>query len=56
MNIDGLGVKVVEQLYDNQLIENVADIYKLQKEQLLPLERMGEKKVTNLLTAIENSS
>lgn len=31
MNIDGLGVKVVEQLYDNQLIENVADIYKLQK-------------------------
>ena len=55
MNIDGLGVKVVEQLYDNQLIENVADIYKLQKEQLLPLERMGEKKVTNLLTAIENS-
>ena len=55
MNIDGLGVKVVEQLYDNHLIENVADIYKLQKEQLLPLERMGEKKVTNLLTAIENS-
>lgn len=55
MNIDGLGVKVVEQLYDNQLIENVADIYKLQKKQLLPLERMGEKKVTNLLTAIENS-
>lgn len=55
MNIDGLGVKVVEQLYDHQLIENVADIYKLKKEQLLPLERMGEKKVTNLLTAIENS-
>ncbi|MDE5977413.1 MAG: NAD-dependent DNA ligase LigA [Turicibacter sp.] len=55
MNIDGLGVKVIEQLYDNQLIENVADIYKLKKEQLLPLERMGEKKVTNLLTAIENS-
>ena len=55
MNIDGLGVKVVEQLYDNQLIANVADIYKLEKEQLLPLERMGEKKVTNLLTAIENS-
>lgn len=55
MNIDGLGVKVVEQLYDNQLIANVADIYKLQKGQLLPLERMGEKKVTNLLTAIENS-
>lgn len=55
MNIDGLGVKVVEQLYEHQLIQNVADIYKLRKEQLLPLERMGEKKVTNLLNAIENS-
>lgn len=55
MNIDGLGVKVVEQLYEHQLIQNVADIYKLNKEQLLPLERMGEKKVTNLLNAIENS-
>lgn len=55
MNIEGLGVKVVEQLYVNQLISNVADIYKLKKEQLLPLERMGEKKVSNLLTAIESS-
>lgn len=55
MNIDGLGIKVVEQLYDHGLIKNVADIYKLTKEQLLPLERMGEKKVTNLLTAIANS-
>lgn len=55
MNIDGLGIKVVQQLFDHQLIENVADIYKLDKNQLLPLERMGEKKVTNLLTAIEKS-
>lgn len=55
MNIDGLGVKVVEQLYDHGLIKNVADIYKLTKEQLLPLERMGEKKATNLLNAISNS-
>ena len=55
MNIEGLGVKVVEQLYAHQLIANVADIYKLQKEQLLPLERMGEKKVSNLLIAIDNS-
>ena len=55
MNIDGLGVKVVEQLYDEQLISNVADIYTLTKEQLLPLERMGQKKVSNLLQAIESS-
>ena len=55
MNIDGLGIKVIQQLFENGLILNVADIYKLQKEQLLPLERMGEKKVANLLAAIENS-
>jgi len=55
MNIDGLGTKVIEQLYEVGLIQNVADIYKLEKEQLLPLERMGEKKVSNLLAAIENS-
>ncbi|MGL4373971.1 MAG: NAD-dependent DNA ligase LigA, partial [Turicibacter sp.] len=55
MNIDGLGIKVVEQLYDTKLIVNVGDIYKLTKEMLLPLERMGEKKASNLLTAIENS-
>lgn len=44
MNIDGLGIKVVEQLFEHKLIENVADIYRLTKEQLLPLERMGDKK------------
>ncbi len=55
MNIDGLGVKVVEQLYDHELISNVADIYKLEAEQLLPLERMGQKKVSNLLAAIASS-
>ena len=55
MNIDGLGIKVVQQLYEQQLIKNVADIYKLERNQLLPLERMGEKKVSNLLAAIENS-
>src|SRR5690625_1780455 len=55
MNIDGLGEKVVEQLYQAQLVEGIADLYRLTKEDLLPLERMGEKSVTNLLTAIEAS-
>ena len=55
MNIEGLGIKVIEQLYKEGLILNVADIYKLKRDQLLPLERMGEKKVTNLLAAIEAS-
>ncbi len=55
MNIDGLGTKIIHQLYDNNKIKDVADIYYLTKEDLLPLERMGEKKVENLLSAIEQS-
>ncbi|MFC5733370.1 NAD-dependent DNA ligase LigA [Cytobacillus gottheilii] len=55
MNIDGLGEKVVSQLFSEQLIEDVADLYKLTFEQLIQLERMGEKSVQNLLSAIEAS-
>jgi DNA ligase (NAD+) len=55
MNIDGLGEKVVSQLFAEKLIADVADIYKLTNEQLLGLERMGEKSASNLLTAIQAS-
>ncbi|MCJ1781865.1 NAD-dependent DNA ligase LigA [Mammaliicoccus sciuri] len=55
MNIDGLGDKIIEQLYQNDKIKDVADLYYLTKDDLLPLERMGEKKVHKLLTAIEAS-
>lgn len=55
MNIDGLGEKVVEQLFEKNLINSVADIYQLKEEQMLLLERMGEKSVNNLLIAIEES-
>ncbi|WP_278926624.1 NAD-dependent DNA ligase LigA [Staphylococcus auricularis] len=55
MNIDGLGDKIIQQLYENEVIKDVADIYYLSKEDLLPLERMGEKKVANLLAAIDAS-
>lgn len=55
MNIDGLGEKVIGQLFEHELIRDPADIYFLQKEQLLELERMGEKSVNNLLEAIKNS-
>lgn len=55
MNIDGLGEKVISQLFQEKLIEDVADLYQLTKEQLLGLERMGEKSATNLLSAIEAS-
>lgn len=55
MNIDGLGEKVISQLFQEKLIKDVADLYKLTSEQLNRLERMGEKSVTNLLNAIEAS-
>lgn len=55
MNIDGLGEKVIEQLYREGLIADVSDLYKLTKEQLLELDRMGEKSATNLIAAIDAS-
>ena len=55
MDIEGLGDKLVEQLVDEGLLENIAGIYTLQKEPLLALERMGDKSAENLLAAIEKS-
>lgn len=55
MNIDGLGEKVVEQLFAHQLVEKIDDLYRLEKNELLKLERMGDKSVSNLLGAIEAS-
>ncbi len=55
MNIDKMGPALIEQLLDRKLISNIADIYSLKKEDLLSLERMGEKSVDNLLKAIEDS-
>jgi DNA ligase (NAD+) len=55
MNIEGLGEKVVTQLFEQGLVRSVADLYYLKSEDLLRLERMGEKSVANLLRAIEAS-
>ncbi|RAL21490.1 NAD-dependent DNA ligase LigA [Thermoflavimicrobium daqui] len=55
MNIDGLGEKVVTQLFGQDLVRDVADLYYLNRADLLGLERMGEKSVDNLLQAIEAS-
>ncbi|TDL86474.1 NAD-dependent DNA ligase LigA [Vibrio vulnificus] len=55
MNIDSLGEKVISLLFKEQLIQDVADIYKLTYDQLIALERMGDKSVTKLLQAIEAS-
>jgi DNA ligase (NAD+) len=52
MDINGMGTRVVEQLLDAGLIENPADIFRLQKEDLLPLPLMAEKRAGNLIDAI----
>lgn len=55
MNVEGLGPALITALIHAGLVRDAADLYSLPKEQLLGLERMGEKSVQNLLTAIENS-
>jgi DNA ligase (NAD+) len=55
MDIEGLGESLADQLLKNNLVHDLADIYYLQKEDLLRLERLGEKSVTNLLGNIERS-
>ncbi len=55
MNIDGLGISILRLLRENGLVQNPADLYRLRAEQLVPLERMGEKSAANLIRSIENS-
>lgn len=55
MNIEGMGESLVNQLADRGLVKNIADIYELDKEKLLTLERIGDKSAENLLGEIEQS-
>jgi len=55
MNIDGLGEVLVNQLTERGLVKNVADLYKLTKDALLTLDRMGEKSAENVLAEIDAS-
>ena len=55
MNIDGLGVSILQKLKDEGLVHDPADLYTLGKEQLQDLERMGEKSAQNLVSAIARS-
>src|SRR5699024_11399646 len=55
MNIYRFGEKVIEQLFQIQLVTSIDDLYRIKKEDLLPLERMREKSVSNLLNAIAAS-
>ncbi|WP_105956343.1 NAD-dependent DNA ligase LigA [Apilactobacillus quenuiae] len=55
MNIDGLGPKIVQQLFDKGLLNDTASLYNLNREELETLDKFGTKSATNLLTAIDNS-
>ncbi len=55
MDIDGLGPAMISALLDQSLVQDVADLYYLRREQVLQLERVGDKSADNLLAAIERS-
>tara|TARA_B100000963_G_scaffold37221_1_gene27731 strand:+ start:7147 stop:9219 length:2073 start_codon:yes stop_codon:yes gene_type:complete len=55
MNIDGLGNKIIKQLLKEKIVNNIADLYSLNHEKLIKLERMGNKSIINLLKGIESS-
>ncbi len=55
MDIDGLGNKMIEQLFEAKLIHNIADLYTLTEKKLRNIDRFGEKSISNLLKSIENS-
>ena len=55
MDIEGMGPSVVQKLIDEHLIENSADIYSKKKDDLVNIDKLGEKSAQNLINAIENS-
>lgn len=55
MDIEGVGIKIVEGWVEEGLVDDVVDLYTLEREELLSLEGYGEKKVTNLLNAVQAS-
>lgn len=55
MNIDGLGEKIIQQLYAHELISNAADLYTLTHEELVQLDKIADKSAKNLLKAIDDS-
>lgn len=55
MDISGLGPAIIAQMLEKKLITSTADIYSLKKEDIVPLEKLGEKSADNLLSAIEKS-
>ncbi len=55
MNIDGLGESIITLLLNEKIIQDVSDLYYIKKEDVVDLERMGEKSADNLINSIEKS-
>ncbi|MGC1392344.1 MAG: NAD-dependent DNA ligase LigA [Bacteroidales bacterium] len=55
MDIDGIGEETIDLLFNKNLIKNISDLYDLKIEQLVPLERLGEKSASNILASIRKS-
>jgi len=55
MNIDGLGSETIDLLYQKGLVNNIADLYELRTDQLIALDRIGDKSAGNIIEGIENS-
>ena len=55
MDVEGLGIKLIEQLVDRGLAKNLADLYRLAESTLAELDRMGKKSAQNLVAALEAS-
>ena len=55
MDIEGLGEKIIDQVVDSGLVKSIPDLYRLTWDQLLELERMGEKSAQNLIDGIAQS-
>ncbi len=55
MDIEEIGEKLIEQLVDDGIVDTFADLYKITKEQLLELERMGDKSAQNVINSIQGS-
>ncbi len=55
MDVDGLGIKLIDQMVDKGLVRSLADLYRLDEETLADLERMGKKSAANLVAALEAS-
>ncbi len=55
MDIEGLGAETIQLLHENNLVQDYSDLYRLTKDQLIPLERMAEKSSENIIRGVESS-